>query len=129
MTQHNRHPLADEWDLDPHCIYLNHGSFGPSPRSVRAAREHWSRQLESQPMRFFCRDMDDLLDQACSVLAEFLHTNPRHLVLVDNATVAMNAVAVSTPLQPGDEVLLTSHEMAPYEISGRLAVVTRERRS
>ena len=110
MTPYKRHPLADEWELDPNCIYLNHGSFGPSPRSVRAARENWSRQLELQPMRFFCREMEDELDVACGVLAEFLHTDPRHLVLVDNATVAMNAVAVSTALKPGDEVLLTSHE-------------------
>jgi len=29
---------------------------------------------------------------------------------VDNATIAMNAVAASVKLAPGDEVLLTNHE-------------------
>lgn len=110
MTSARRHPLADEWDLEPNCIYLNHGSFGPSPRVVRESRERWSRRLEQQPMRFFCREMEDLLDAACEVLAGFLHTDSRRLVLVDNATIAMNAVAASVKLAPGDEVLLTNHE-------------------
>lgn len=110
MTLPGPHPLASEWEIDPNCIYLNHGSFGPSPRAVRAAREAWSRRLDEQPMRFFCREMEGQLDATCKVLAEFLHTDPKRLVLVDNATVAMNAVAASIPLQPGDEVLLTSHE-------------------
>lgn len=110
MAVGSRHPLADEWDLDPGCIYLNHGSFGPSPRVVREARERWSRRLEQQPMRFFCRELEELLDDTCGVLAEFLHTDPRRVVLVDNATVAMNAVAASVNLGPGDEVLLTNHE-------------------
>ncbi|MFM7058368.1 MAG: aminotransferase class V-fold PLP-dependent enzyme [Planctomycetota bacterium] len=110
MTTSARHPLADEWELDPNCIYLNHGSFGPSPRSVRTSREQWSRRLEQQPMRFYCREMEELLDQTCEVLATFLHTDARRLVLVDNATVAMNAVAASVRLAPGDEVLLTNHE-------------------
>jgi isopenicillin-N epimerase len=110
MSSILRHPLADEWDLDPHCIYLNHGSFGPSPRVVRESRERWSDRLERQPMRFFCRDMEEQLDETCGVLAKFLHTDSRRLVLVDNATVAMNAVAASISLASGDEVLLTNHE-------------------
>jgi isopenicillin-N epimerase len=44
------------------------------------------------------------------VLAGLLHTQLDRLVLLDNATFAMNAVAASTPLEPGDEVLLTDHE-------------------
>ncbi|MEY3226906.1 MAG: Isopenicillin epimerase, partial [Planctomycetota bacterium] len=104
------HPLASEWDLDPACVYLNHGSFGPSPRPVREAREAWSRRLERQPMRHFCREMEIELDRAGEVLAGLLHTQPDRLVLLDNATFAMNVVAASTPLKPGDEVLLTDHE-------------------
>ena len=104
------HPMACEWELDPASVYLNHGSFGPSPRVVRTARETWSRRLEQQPMRHFCREMEIELDRAGEVLAGLLHTQPDRLVLLDNATFAMNAVAASTPLKPGDEVLLTDHE-------------------
>ncbi|MFM7834356.1 MAG: aminotransferase class V-fold PLP-dependent enzyme, partial [Planctomycetaceae bacterium] len=48
--------------------------------------------------------------RAGEVLAGLLHTQLDRLVLLDNATFAMNAVAASTPLKPGDEVLLTDHE-------------------
>lgn len=101
---------AHLWDLDPATTYLNHGSFGPSPISVRAARESWSTRLERQPMRFFCQDMEEQLEQAAQKLANFLQTKATRLVLIDNATLAMNIVAESIPLQPGDEVLLTDHE-------------------
>lgn len=98
------------WDLDPETIYLNHGSFGPSPRAVCAAREEWSRRLERQPMRFFCQQMEEDLDQTATALAGFLHTKPERLALIDNATWAMNVAAESIDLKPGDEVLLTDHE-------------------
>ncbi|MCA9059188.1 MAG: aminotransferase class V-fold PLP-dependent enzyme [Planctomycetaceae bacterium] len=104
------HPLAEYWELDPETIYLNHGSFGPSPRPVRVAREEWSRQLERQPMRFFCQRMEDELDQTAEILAGFLGTRRERLALIDNATLAMNVAAHSIPLKPGDEVLLTDHE-------------------
>jgi len=91
-------------------IYLNHGSFGPTPRSVFAAREAWSQRLASQPMDFFLRQMEPALDAAIARLGQLIDANPRDLVFVDNATVAMNAVAESFPLSPGDEVLLNDHE-------------------
>ena len=101
---------AHHWDLDPATTYLNHGSFGPSPKAVRAAREEWSTNLERQPMRFFCQQMEEELHNAAEHLAKFLHTKAARLALVDNATIAMNIVADSVDLQPGDEVLLTDHE-------------------
>ena len=60
------------WDLAPDTIYLNHGSFGPSPVEVRKAREEWSARLERQPMRFFCQEMEEALEQTAQKLAEFL---------------------------------------------------------
>ncbi len=99
-----------EWTLPDDVLYLNHGSFGPSPRSVQAAFEDWSRQLERQPMNFFLRQMEDALDESLSVLAKFVGTSRDCLVFSDNATTAMNVVAASVPLQSGDEVLLTDHE-------------------
>lgn len=106
----DRHPLADFWKLDPACTYLNHGSFGPSPLPVQEARAKWSERLERQPMKFYCQEMEQELDGATAVLAEFLKTQPDRVALVDNATVAMNVVAASVALKQGDEVILTDHE-------------------
>ncbi len=104
------HPWASCWELDPHTTYLNHGSFGPSPLLVQQARAAWSERLERQPMRFFCQEMEAELDSTAAIVAGFLKTQPERLALIDNATVAMNVVAASTHLKPGDEILLNDHE-------------------
>ena len=98
------------WYLPEDVVYLNHGSFGPTPRSVFAAREAWSRKLAAQPMDFFLRQMEPALDEALAQLGTLIGADARDLVFVDNATTAMNAVADSLPLSPGDEVLLNDHE-------------------
>jgi isopenicillin-N epimerase len=104
------HPAAALWDLRPGVTYLNHGSFGPSPRPVLAVRQEWTARLEANPMDFYVRQMEDHLDAALADLGLFVGTSPRNLVFVDNATVGMNIVARSLTLQPGDEVLANDHE-------------------
>ena len=98
------------WDLRSDTIYLNHGSFGPSPRAVIQARQAWQAQMESQPMDFFVRQFPEALLEARQTLAQFLGAQLENLVLVENATQAMNVVANSFPLAAGDQVLLTDHE-------------------
>lgn len=100
----------DAWSLPDEITYLNHGSFGPSPKTVQQAREKWSRRLESQPMDFFIRRMEEALDAAARRLGELIGTDGKNLAFVENATHGMNVVAANIPLEPGDEVLLTDHE-------------------
>ncbi len=103
-------PPRSAWSIPDDVIYFNHGSFGPAPRVVQEAREEFSRRLECQPMDFYLKQMEPALDQAMSVLAKFVGAEPRDMVFVDNATVAMNIVAETADLQAGDEVLLNDHE-------------------
>lgn len=102
--------LKAEWSLRPGVVYLNHGSFGPSPRPVIEAREAWSRRLEAEPMDFFVRTLEADLDAAAGELGRFVGADGDGLVFVPNATVAMNLVAANVRLRPGDEVLATNHE-------------------
>ncbi|HUQ71376.1 MAG TPA: aminotransferase class V-fold PLP-dependent enzyme, partial [Planctomycetaceae bacterium] len=99
-----------EWAIPDDVTYLNHGSFGPSPKSVQQTRDEWSARLEAQPMDFFLRRLEPALDEAAVTLGRFLGADARDLVFVDNATTAMNIVAESLLLNPGDEVLLNDHE-------------------
>lgn len=98
------------WALRPGVTYLNHGSFGPPPREVLQQRIAYTRQLAEQPMEFFLRRLPTLLRQVRETLARFVACPPDDLVLVENATTAMNIVARSVRLAPGDEVLLNDHE-------------------
>lgn len=99
-----------DWSFPEGMSYLNHGSFGPSPRVVQEVRENWSRQLNANPMDFFLRQFDGALEDAAARLGQWIGVDSRDLVFVDNATVAMNIVSESLPLGPGDEVLLNDHE-------------------
>lgn len=103
-------PIRSEWTIPADVIYLNHGSFGPAPRIVQQAREEWSRRLESQPMDFYLKQMEPALDDALACVALFVKANPRDLVFVDNATVAMNIVAATIDLAANDEVVVNDHE-------------------
>jgi isopenicillin-N epimerase len=96
--------------LRPGVTYLNHGSFGPAPRSVLAARQAWFEQLESEPVDFFNRQLDPALAAVRDRLGGMIGCSGDDLALVDNATVAMNCVARSVRLRAGDEVLVTDHE-------------------
>ena len=98
------------WSIPDDTIYLNHGSFGATPLVVQEAREEWSRRLARQPMDFFLKQMEPALDAAAAALGKLIRVDARDLVLVDNATVAMNIVAQSVELAAGDEVILNDHE-------------------
>jgi isopenicillin-N epimerase len=98
------------WLLDSEITFLNHGSFGACPKPVLAVQQQWRDRLERQPLQFLSREIETLLDQARSKLAEFIGANPANLAFVPNATTGVNAVLRSLQFQPGDELLTTSQE-------------------
>jgi len=103
-------PYRDHWNIAPDAVYLNHGSFGPPPDVVRECQQQWKAELDSQPMRFFLRQMPDALLQARRKIASLVGAGCGNLVLIENSTYGMNIVANSFPLSAGDEVLLNDHE-------------------
>lgn len=110
MNSSGKDNLRHAWTLDPGVTYLNHGSFGPSPNVVRRARERYSEELESEPMDFLVRRLEDRLDAAAARLGKFVGCAPGNLAFVPNATCGMNIVAETLELGAGDEVLLTDQE-------------------
>lgn len=77
---------------------------------MRQAKLTLQRALDEEPMDFFTRQLEPAYARTCESLAQMLSTSASNLILVDNATAAMNVVADSFPLFKRDEVLLTSHE-------------------
>ncbi len=100
----------NEWSIREDTIYLNHGSFGPPPDAVRAARQAWQLRLDSQPMDFYDRRFEEHWLASRRALADFVGSAPENLVFVENATTAMNLVAHNFPLAAGDQVVLSDHE-------------------
>ena len=96
--------------LDPKVIFLNHGSFGATPRPVFEVYQNWQRELERQPVRFLGRELFSHLEHARQALAHTLHAEADNLAYIPNTTFGVNLVARSLNLQPGDEILTTNHE-------------------
>lgn len=100
--------VRSEWDLDPAFLTVNHGSFGAAPYCVLAAQREWQARLERQPSRFMNAVYPAAIRAAAATLGQFVNAPADGLVFVDNATTGCNAV-LSSPLLPGDEILVLSH--------------------
>lgn len=94
----------------PNLVFLNHGSFGACPKPVFADYQRWQRELERQPVEFLGRRFPALMRAARETLAAYVGTEADNVVYVPNATTALNVVARSLSLGPGDEVVGTDHE-------------------
>ncbi len=102
--------LRTHYLLDPNVIFLNHGSFGATPRTVFDTYQSWQRRLEWQPVRFLGTELAGHLAEARAALGDILGADAADLVYIPNATFGVNVVARSLRLGAGDEVLATDHE-------------------
>jgi isopenicillin-N epimerase len=102
--------VKEHWLLDPDVIFLNHGSFGATPRVVLEAQDEFRRRMEEEPVSFLVRELEPLLDATRTELGKFVGASPADLAFVPNATTAVNAVLRSLELRFDDELLVTSHE-------------------
>jgi len=102
-----RSELAHEWTLDPDVVFLNHGSFGACPKRVLEFQADLRTRLESEPVRFFIRELPELLDAAREKLAAFVGADADGLAFVHNATTGVNTALAAIPLSEDDEILVT----------------------
>jgi len=102
-------PLAAEFSLDPQVLYLNHGAFGACPRPVQRTQQALRERLEHNPIHFFMRELENLLDATRAALGPFVGADAEDLVFVPNATAGVNTVLAGFEFRAGAEVLLTNH--------------------
>lgn len=96
--------------LDPAITFLNHGSFGATPRPVFEVFQAWQQQLEREPVLFVGRRQETLLDAARAQLAHAINAGAEDISFVTNTTSGLNVIARSLPLDPGDEIVTTDLE-------------------
>jgi isopenicillin-N epimerase len=102
-------PLDAYWSFPPGITFLNHGSFGACPVTVRAAQQRIRDRMELEPCAFLVRELEPLLDQARTRLATFVGADPDDLAFVPNTTTAVSTVLACLDFRLGDEVLTTTH--------------------
>ncbi|NJM28219.1 MAG: aminotransferase class V-fold PLP-dependent enzyme [Pseudanabaena sp. RU_4_16] len=98
-----------QWLLEENCVFLNHGSFGATPKVVLDAQTRWRQRLELQPVRFMTQELPDALRAAAAELAGFVGAKGEDIVFVENATAGINAVVRSLSFVPGDLIVTTNH--------------------
>jgi len=102
-------PHFSLWGLDPKIVFLNHGSFGACPLPILERQSAYRQQMELEPVRFFIRELEPLMEETRKKMAAFIGAAAGDLVFVQNATAAVNTVFRSLQLNPGDEILITNH--------------------
>ncbi|MGZ4779741.1 MAG: aminotransferase class V-fold PLP-dependent enzyme, partial [Thermoanaerobaculia bacterium] len=102
--------VKEHWLLDPAITFLNHGSFGATPRAVLEKQTEYRLRMEREPVRFLVRELEPLLDAARRKVAAFAGAEAESLVFVPNATAGVNAVLRSLDLDQNDELLVTNQE-------------------
>ncbi|MBI5839599.1 MAG: aminotransferase class V-fold PLP-dependent enzyme [Chloroflexi bacterium] len=102
--------LKNQFLLDSQIHFLNHGSFGATPKPVFEACQDWQLRLERQPVLFLGREWNELMKESRTVLGTYLNADADDLVYIPNATHGVNVIARSLDLESGDEILTTDHE-------------------
>jgi isopenicillin-N epimerase len=102
--------LKNHFLLNPDVTFLNHGSFGATPKPVFEAYQQWQLRLEHQPVLFLGRELDGFLMTSRQALGKYLNADANDLVYIPNATHGVNIIAHSLRLESGDEILTTDHE-------------------
>jgi len=117
--------LKKHFLLDPTITFLNHGSFGATPKPVFKTYQNWQNELERQPVEFLGRRHNALMAESRAALAKVLGTSAENLVYTQNVTISLNIAARSLELGAGDEVLSTDHEYGALDRTWRFLAKER----
>lgn len=103
--------LNSQFLLDPTVTFLNFGSFGSCPKPVFEDYQKWQLELEREPVLFIAENGPIYLRKSREILAKYINcADPDDLVYVSNPSYAVNIIAKSFKLNPGDEILSTNFE-------------------
>lgn len=103
----------ERWDFAT-PLYLNHGSFGLTPRAINDLKSRFEQELNRDRDAHFWFDGREVCNAARIAVADFVNAPHDDLVLVDHVTEGLNTVLKSLSFAPGDEIIVTSHHYPPY---------------
>jgi isopenicillin-N epimerase len=109
--------IRELWPLERTVAHLNHGSFGAVPTIVLDEQRSWRERMESNPVRFFARELGPALGQAREELAQLVGAQPETLAFVPNVTTGIATVLAAVPLSSDDEVVITDHAYGAVRIA------------
>ena len=133
MSETPAMPDLSSWDsvraqfaLDPSHAHFASFFLASHPAPVRDAIEGYRRSIDGNPFHvveqgLFEDDAHNLPLQVQTEIAEYLGARADDVCLTGNTTAGLALVYHGLPLQPGDEVLTTTHDHYSHHESIRLA--------
>ena len=109
MNQIGVNELSKYWGLDEETIFLNHGSYGATPRIVLEEQTRWQLLLERDPVKFFEEIAPDALINSRKAIANLVNCDYNDLALIENATSGVNTILRSLNFEKGDEIIVPNH--------------------
>jgi isopenicillin-N epimerase len=95
-------------------VNLNAGTVSPTCGPAAAAAAAWRETAAGDPIRAIFREGPQQMEAARRELATAFRCSAEDLLLVSNASYAINTVLRSFPWQAGDEILVSDQEYAHY---------------
>lgn len=114
MSDDLYHSWCEHWDFRT-PLYMNHGSFGLTPKAVLEYKSKIEAELNRDRDEHFWFTGMEPLEKARLAVAEFVNAPTDDLVLVDHVTEAVTTILKSLSFEKGDEIIITSHSYPPYE--------------
>ncbi len=102
--------LKSQFLINPNITFLNFGSFGACPKPIFEDYQKWQLELEQEPVQFITVNGYKYLKQSREALGQYIHCDADDLVFTMNPSYAINIIAKSIDLKPGDEILTTNLE-------------------
>ncbi|EFC44759.1 predicted protein [Naegleria gruberi] len=98
--------MKNQFYLDANYTNLNHGSFGSTPKDVMAANFKYQIDMEEKPDPWFRMTVLPKYDQSRKMLSKIIGSqNDDDVVIVENASVAINAIFRSIPFTKKDKII------------------------
>src|SRR5688572_7012032 len=104
-------------------VNLNAGTLSPTPLPVLAAVNRLRGQMARDPSDFLWRRTGPLIERARARVAQYVNCDARDLLLLPNATYAINVVvhSLQSKLPRGAEILTSDHEYGAMTYTWRRA--------
>jgi isopenicillin-N epimerase len=100
-------------------IYLNHGGFGATPRSILDEKKRILDEIEKNPTDFLAHKIKLKWHQVVQKIASRISCQPDSVAIVDNATDGVEAILRSLSLTAADEILITSMTYGAVAMAAR----------
>jgi len=102
------HILKDSFLLDKNIINFNHGSFGAVAKPI--FNEHMKLLLEQEnyPEIWFRKTIYNYNDRSREIISKLINGNINDIVLVENASSAINSILRSYKFHVNDKIIVFS---------------------